>query len=314
VFLQEARNINKAAEDSYLFQKMGETKPAYTTYTYIEGEETITGNIKVKITGKKPENGELIITSQGETALAFHNGKYCARKLFNSDEITIIKLSIDECVALTNTSENCFAFDNTIGAITGYYNYENDNSSNPACPRDVVIPSTIGGVSVTTISWHAFDNRQLASAKIPNSVTSIFSYAFANNRLTSLTIPNSVTSLGYGAFCCNQLTSVTIPNSVTTIGGDGVYGGAFSFNQLTSITIPNSVTTISTFAFLGNKLTSVTIPNSVTNIWGSAFANNQLTSVYIQGKSSSTGFTSYGSDIWGWASGYNDSNITWNAP
>jgi hypothetical protein len=45
-----------------------------------------------------------------------------------------------------------------------------------------------------------------------------------------------------------------------------------------------------------------------------AFYGNKLTSLYIKGKSSSSQFSTYGSYIWGWASGYSDSNITWNAP
>ena len=98
LFLQEARNINKAAEDSYLSQKMGTTTPTETIYTYVDGEESSTGNIKVSIIGKKPENGELIIRTNGETALAFHNGKYCAEKGYSDSEVTISDKTKEECI------------------------------------------------------------------------------------------------------------------------------------------------------------------------------------------------------------------------
>ena len=91
-----------------------------------------------------------------------------------------------------------------------------------------------------------------------------------------------------------------IPSNVTTIGQH-----AFEDNQLTSVVIPSSVTSIGYQAFYKNRLTSVVIPSGVTTIESQAFLNNQLTSVTINGKSSSSDFTSYGTYIWGWASAAN---------
>ena len=63
---------------------------------------------------------------------------------------------------------------------------------------DVVIPSTLAGMSVVSINAYAFEGCE---------------------EITSVTIPDSVTSIGDGAFFgCGGLTSVTIPNSVTSIG------------------------------------------------------------------------------------------------
>ncbi len=166
------------------------------------------------------------------------------------------------------------------------------------CGSDVVIPTTIKGLPVTTIVNRAFYNKQLTSVTIPDSVTTIGDGAFRGNQLTSVTIGNSVTTIGASAFRSNQLTSVTIPNSVTTIGNHAfrdnqltsieipdsvttIGASAFDNNQLTSVTIPDSVTTIGNYAFAYNQLTSVTIPNSVTTIGASAFRDNQLTSVTI---------------------------------
>lgn len=63
-----------------------------------------------------------------------------------------------------------------------------------------MIPSTIGGVPVTTIGSNAFSSNLLTSVTIPSSVTSIWNDAFNYNKLTSVTIPSSVISIWGGAF------------------------------------------------------------------------------------------------------------------
>ena len=141
--------------------------------------------------------------------------------------------------------DSCFNFNSGTGTITDYYDYEGNNNSNPACTREVIIPSTIGGDAVTTIGDNAFNENQLISVTIPNSVTTIGDSAIADNQLTSVTIPSSVTTIGEATFYSNQLTSVTIPSSVTTIGNN-----AFAGNNLSEVTIPDSVTSLSSTAFV----------------------------------------------------------------
>ena len=167
-------------------------------------------------------------------------------------------------------SEECFVFDEGTQTITDYLCVDGNTESLPVI-TDVVIPSSINGISVTAIGEGAFEFNDLTSVVIPDGVTTIGDYAFYSNNLTSVVIPDSVTTIGNYAFYYNNLTSVVIPDSVTTIGE-----AAFEFNDLTSVVIPNSVTTIGSGAFRNNNLTSVVIPDSVTEIGGSAFNNNQL--------------------------------------
>ncbi len=347
------------------------------------------------------------------------------------------------------TPGNCFAFNSTTGMITDYYDYIDNNYSNPACPRDVVIPEKINDVTVVSIEVGTFWYSYLTSVKIPytvssfnsgysvcdnpfyniptltsivvdsrnatytsvnnmiytkdgktlvsgikggsnsisSTVTDIVDCAFAMLEITSATIPSGVINIGTEAFSGNLLTSISIPSSVTNMGSNPfdsnptlttltvdssntkymssnnavytkdaktlvfgaktssnnilstttsistyafyrmgltsltipsgviyIWSNAFSANQLTSLTIPNTVTYISSSSFNNNLLTSVTIPSNVMSLGTYAFYGNKLTSLYIKGKSSSSQFSTYGSYIWGWASGYSDSNITWNAP
>ena len=229
-----------------------------------------------------------------------------------------VKVNVYAKQLLSNnfTDESCFTFDSSTGTITDY----DDN-----CPKDVVIPYTIGGVEVTTIGKGflgtlGFYDKQLTSVIIPNSVTTIGVQAFSRNQLTNIVIPNSVTTIGIQAFSGNKLTSVAIPNNVTFIGG-----GAFNDNQLSenqafiyqrnadgsidyttlvsyggtrrdNIIVLENVTTIGEWAFYNNQLTSVEIPNSVTTIGDYAFHSNQLTSVTIPNSVTTIGDSAFRSN------------------
>ncbi len=112
-------------------------------------------------------------------------------------------------------AESCFAFDAGSGTITGFRRMDFDlirsGVAGSACLNTTIaIPSSVSGVSVTSIGQQAIFGQVFTSVTIPNSVTSIGQVAFANNQLTSVTIPASVTFIGDGAFIFNQLTSVTI--------------------------------------------------------------------------------------------------------
>ncbi len=220
------------------------------------------------------------------------------------------KLKLEAGQQVYATPEECFNFDETTGKIN-YYSCKAGNRNNLPTITNVIIPSEINGVTVTSIGEHAFLLAKLDSVTIPDSVTTIEYGAFKDGNLTSITIPESVTSIGTSLLSGSKnLTNITvssnnkvydsrdnsnaiietssnkliqgckntvIPNTVTEIGAT-----AFWSHNLTSVTIPDNVTTIGDSAFLNNSLTNVTIPESVTTIGKAILGKNpNLTSITV---------------------------------
>src|SRR5574344_778782 len=182
----------------------------------------------------------------------------------------------------TKTNDGCFALSGN--KITNYYDYVDNNSNNSVCPRDVVIPSSINGVSITRIGSSAFKSKKLTSVIIPDSVTTLGNHSFYSNKLTSVTISKKITTINTFTFAENKLASVTIPSSVPSIGQY-----AFYYDQITNLVLPNSVTSIGERAFEGNYMSTVTIPSSVKTIGERALYLNKLTSVIIPSSVTSIG-------------------------
>ena len=115
---------------------------------------------------------------------------------------------------------------------------------------DIIIPSSINVIPVTSIGDHAFYNC---------------------DRITSITIPSSVKSIGeYAFYHCNNLARITLSQSVTSIGAFAFYNCA----SLTSVTIPEGVESIGDYAFADcPNLKEITISSTVTSIGELAFDN-----------------------------------------
>ena len=199
-------------------------------------------------------------------------------------------------------SGNLFAPTASAVHVEGNYTYEIFDGIaiillvNDSISGDVIIPSTLGGYTVTVIGEQAFYNHtSITSVLIPNTVTSIGERAFQScTALTNITIPDSVNSIGLSAFqetgyyndnsnweddvlyICNQLIEVkdTISGDYTVKDGT-ITIADYAFYQcqnLTGITIPNSVKAIGNYAFYAcYNLTGITIPNGVEYIGELAF-------------------------------------------
>lgn len=178
-----------------------------------------------------------------------------------------LTVTLDASLATIVPPESCFSFDSGTNTILAYYEYEGNNVTNSVCPKNVAIPSTIGGVTVTSIGNAAFRNHHITAVKFPDTITTLSSLAFANNDINSATLPNSIVNIDRYAFMNNKLTTVDIPDSVTRIKGE-----SFMNNQLQTVALPDGLTEIDQNAFSGNRLNEITIPAGVRAIDREAFA------------------------------------------
>ena len=147
---------------------------------------------------------------------------------------------------------------------------------------DVVIPSTLGGYSVTTISEYSFfDCDSLTSIEIPDSVTSIGDYSFYGcDSLTSIEISDSVTSIAAHSFgWCNNLESIIVDenNPVYHSAGNCIIETESKtlMQGCKNSIIPTdgSVTSIGYAAFSDcTSLKSIDIPASVMSIGKGTFS------------------------------------------
>ena len=138
---------------------------------------------------------------------------------------------------------------------------------------ELVIPSSIQGVSVTSIADGAFyGSEEMTSVTVPNSVQVIGDRAFgACTSLRTVNLGGGVTRLGKDAFrYCYALTSVTMPSTLTSIES---YTFA-SCLALRSISIPSSVTSLGSYSFYGcRNLTAISLSDNIREIGDYAFGD-----------------------------------------
>lgn len=170
--------------------------------------------------------------------------------------------------------------------ITGF-----DNSVS-----DVVIPSEIEGLPVTTISTGAFYLSAITSIEVPDTVTSIGEMAFLGcTSLKTVKLSTGVAKIEKNAFgSCSALQEVQVAKDNPNFSSlDGVL---YSKAQDTLViypaaktdaayTIPGGVTSVAMYAFSENPyLETLTIPNSLIKVGDSAFFNcKNLRSVSYNG-------------------------------
>jgi hypothetical protein len=122
--------------------------------------------------------------------------------------------------------------------------------------KNVVIPSHINGMEVTSIGPEAFWNKGLEYVVLPPTLSVI----------------------GFYAFAFNQLKEIYIPENVALIED-----GAFTFNRLERVRIGKNIFSIPHAAFHHNNLAEVVLPENTQEILGDAFSENPLTNIRFEG-------------------------------
>lgn len=229
------------------------------------------------------------------------------RELYEAEILEYEILADEEAVRTTQATGTWLTVDGIEGGQICF-----DSSSGTITDAETTItsaniPSTINGVTVTTIGVYAFAGSKynipyLTSVVIPDSVTILEDDAFEFcGNLTSINIPDSVTSIGCKCFrYCTSLSNIDVGDGVMDIGekafqycttltdviiGDKVaYIGqeAFRYTLLTNITMGSNVVTIDSWAFAECNFSNITLPDSLTSIGDYIFNNcDSLTSINL---------------------------------
>ena len=132
----------------------------------------------------------------------------------------------------------------------------------------VIIPDTINGRPVTSISSAFINCGTLESVKIPDTVTSIGVLAFAGcGSLESITIPDGVTNISPLAFIgCSSLTNLIIPAKVAYIGDTALA----QCTGLTKILFKGNAPDTGKNVFSGDTQTTIYYLPGTTG-WGTTF-------------------------------------------
>jgi hypothetical protein len=170
----------------------------------------------------------------------------------------------------------------------------------------VVIPSSLGGYTVTGIASRAFEgNADITSIVLPSNVARIGSNAFADcPNLAAASLPVSLTEIGDGAFSGDaSLSSMTMGGAVNSIGigilanctslqridvspSNPVYCSVngvlfdkdatdllqYPVGRIGTYSVPNGVEYILDYAFCGSEgLSGIVLPESLQGIGNLAF-------------------------------------------
>lgn len=155
--------------------------------------------------------------------------------------------------------------------------------------KDVVIPSKINGMPVTSLAQKAFYNGSFTSIQIPQSVTSIGKDSFnLCVNLTRMVIPDSVEKLGSYAFSgCRELVSVELSDKIKTLESMTFSDCA----KLTSVKLPAALEKVGTYAFSDcASLVEIALPAGVVSVGAWAFDGcEKLESITLGGSVTSLG-------------------------
>ena len=120
------------------------------------------------------------------------------------------------------------------------FNYENDKED------DVIVPSSINGLPVTSIGYEAFSHANVSFIHLPNTIKTFSEGSFWMSSIKTIKIPPQITNIPYKCFAaCSSLEYVILNDGLESIGVN-----AFSGHAIRKLIIPSSVKYIQDEAFV----------------------------------------------------------------
>ena len=166
-----------------------------------------------------------------------------------------------------------------------------------SCSKNIEIPSSLDGVTITTIADNAFKDKGLTRVVVPSTITSIGDNAFSGNIITPLVImgkgsAGDFTNVGSNWISDSHIIYENSPSGCFKITDNAVTGYYSSESVCPKVvTVPTGVTKINDSALANTGITSLTIPNTVTVIGKNILTNNVMDNITVQ---DGTRFTSLG--------------------
>jgi|GEM_PF-4772120 len=181
---------------------------------------------------------------------------------------------------------------------------------------DLVIPSEIEGLPVTSIASEAFQSVQLNSVVIGKNIQTIPDNAFQGARIYSISFEagSLCTAIGNEAFYrVTGLNRIVLPEGILTIGDRAFYDCA----SLNAVTIPDSVVSIGIRAFANTtNLMTVTIGenSALTQIGAGAFQGaGKLTTFFFPAGLSLVGEKAFFETVSLTAYSVDPDNLVWSS-
>ena len=252
--------LTKVERPGYNSNNIGISKPSGGT----TGDST--GGTTGGSTGGNIAGGNIDITPGGSTG-----GNSSGSTGGTSGDSTPVETSI-------------FTVNSTGETITGF-------SSHYKGEVNIVIPSELFGVTITSIGKGAFKGSDIKTVSISDTVTSIGAEAFMNTKLESVSFSKNIDTLGESVFYGTLLTSVEIPSKVTVLPVR-----AFKeCNLLKTVVLPDTLRRIEYYAFVDCfALENINTPSSLEYMGEGIFWTcRSLSSPLISPKLSSISWSSY---------------------
>ncbi len=180
-FKNTAYGIVSAEELKYAQDILAGTEEEIT-FTYTNGVESSNPLGKqLEYKGSKPKNGTVKVNSEGQVALAIHDGKYCAEKSYAESAVSISEKTQEECV-IEETSEVTYEY------------YDEAKGVNAPVLVTGMTPIKWNGndwvnTTETDTQWYDYDNKQWANVRTEDGSYWVwiprYAYQIANNYHTS---------------------------------------------------------------------------------------------------------------------------------
>lgn len=99
IFRSSSFNIARSGEYTFANQYFFKNAKAELIFTYNEGIETSNvEGVSLEYDGEKPLFGNVVVSTDGRTAVSLHNGEFCSTKEFYENKVKVSEIPLEECV------------------------------------------------------------------------------------------------------------------------------------------------------------------------------------------------------------------------